>query len=212
MSTTQRLRLAHRVRGRVRFEVEGSRRKPHALDAVRKAIARIDGVRQVEVHPATGSIIVHYDPSLAGKFRDRLQHQGESTGAFQLEPPAIGEGGELMRNIQEEAEFLAEHSETAAAILEYFRGLDGSLKRATGNLIDLKVVLPLVLAVYSALEIGLEASTPLWVTLGIFSFNSFVALHRPYPVSHSLHEAGQSTANVSHSPSPATHSQAGQQR
>ena len=41
--------------------------------------------------------------------------------------------------------------------------------------------LPLGLAVYSFVEIGLEASTPLWVTLGIFSFNSFLTLHAPAP-------------------------------
>ena len=41
----------------------------------------------------------------------------------------------------------------------------------------MNVLLPLGLAVYSVLELEAEMSTPLWVTLGIFSFNSFVMLH-----------------------------------
>ena len=38
------------------------------------------------------------------------------------------------------------------------------------------------------LKAGAEISTPLWVTLGIFSFNSFVALHSHNPVHVTTHE------------------------
>jgi hypothetical protein len=61
----------------------------------------------------------------------------------------------------------------------FVKGLNADVKRATNNAVDLKVLLPLGLAVYSLLKFEAEMATPLWVTLGIFSFNSFVALHPP---------------------------------
>ena len=42
---------------------------------------------------------------------------------------------------------------------------------------DLKIILPVSLAVYALLKMGSAATTPLWVTLGLFSFTSFVSLH-----------------------------------
>ncbi|HLI86361.1 MAG TPA: hypothetical protein VKV17_20805 [Bryobacteraceae bacterium] len=46
-------------------------------------------------------------------------------------------------------------------------------------MVDLKVLLPAGLAVWAFFKHGLEASTPLWVSLAIFSINSFMVLHRP---------------------------------
>ena len=175
----QRICTAHRARGRIRLKVHNARNNPHALSLIKQAIAPMDGVKHVEVNPVTGSVVVRYDPALYGKFQKHLETRGEATGAFHLEPqpPAIGEGGDLMREIEDEAEFLAGHSETARVIVEYCKGLNQSIRRATDNTVDLRVLLPLGLAAYSVFEIGIEASTPLWVTLGMFSFNSFVALH-----------------------------------
>jgi hypothetical protein len=85
----------------------------------------------------------------------------------------------MARRIEAEAEFLSQHSETARIIVDAVKRMDVNIKWATHNTVDLKVLLPLGLAAYSVVEIGLEASTPLWVTLGIFSLNSFVSLHSP---------------------------------
>lgn len=177
-----RARVAHRARGRMRLKIHGLRGNASGLERLKQSIAPMDGVRGVETNAATGSVVVHYDPMLHSKFHDRLAEQGSSTGAFHLELPKIGGGGELILNIEEEAAFLSDHSDTARKIVELFSGLDRAVKRATDNAVDLKVLLPLGLAVYSALEIGVEVSTPLWATLGIFSFNSFLALHSSPPV------------------------------
>ena len=83
--------------------------------------------------------------------------------------------------IEHEAEFLAEHSDFAKAIFDWVNALDRSVKRATNNSIDFKVIAPLVLAVGAFLELGVTASTPVWLTLGLFSFNHFVDLHIPPP-------------------------------
>ena len=172
-----RVRTAHRTRGRIRLAIQNFRNHPKSLEDVKRAIAPMHGVCRVDVNSTTGSITIHYDPALYSKFHDQLAAHGEATGAFHLDPPTFGEGGELIKNVEAEAEFLSRHSETARTIVDAFSALNRSVKRATDNNIDLKVLLPLGLAVYSLLEIGIETSTPLWITLGIFSFNSFVSLH-----------------------------------
>jgi hypothetical protein len=161
----------------MRLQVPTARGNPHALGELRDSIAKIDGVEGVQVNPRTGSVVVQYTPTEKIDFHQQITEHGETTGGFLIAPPELSEVDELARKIEREAEFLSQHSETARMIVDAFKGLDISVKKATNNAVDLKVLLPLGLAVYSAVEIGLEASTPLWVTLGIFSFNSFVSLH-----------------------------------
>jgi hypothetical protein len=110
-------------------------------------------------------------------FERQLQERGSSDGGFTVEPPELTEVDALAQKIQVEAEFLSAHSNLARSMVEGVRSVDRAVKLATGNTVDLKVLLPLGLAVYSFLEAGVEVATPLWVTLGIFSFNSFVVLH-----------------------------------
>jgi hypothetical protein len=177
-----RVRTAHRMPGRIRLKLDGgSARKAHDLEELKRVIASMPGVHRVETNPASGSVVVHYDPKLYGRFHHQLKEHGDSTGTFHLDVPDIGEGGDLIKSVEEEADFLAEHSETARVLVNGFRSLDRAVKRATDNTVDLKVLLPLGLAIYSFVEIGIEAATPLWITLGIFSFNSFVQLHSPRP-------------------------------
>jgi hypothetical protein len=122
-------------------------------------------------------MLVQYDGGMHEEFEHRLMQHGQERGAFALRPPELSEVDEIAHKIEAEAEFLAAHSTTARQIVDFVRSVDKSLKRATNNSLDLKVLLPLGLAAYSILEIGVDASTPMWVTLGIFSFNSFISLH-----------------------------------
>jgi hypothetical protein len=176
-----RTHAVHHVRGRIRLKVPRAKGNSQILSEVKDAISGLEGVRRVEANPGTGGLVVHYDPALHAGFHEQLAQHGTSAGAFELAPPELSEVDELAKKIEAEAEFLAEHSETARQIVNSFKALDQSIKRATGNAVDLKVLLPLGLAIYSFVEVGLEASTPLWVTLGIFSFNSFVQLHGSPP-------------------------------
>lgn len=176
-----RVRTAHRMPGRIRLKLDGSSRKAHELEDLKRTIASMPGVDRVEANLASGSLVIHYDPKLYGRFHHQLKEHGDSTGTFHLDVPDIGEGADLIKSVEEEADFLAEHSETARVMVNGFRSLDRAIRRATDNTVDLKVLLPLGLDVYSFVEIGLEAATPLWITLGIFSFNSFVQLHSPKP-------------------------------
>jgi hypothetical protein len=86
--------------------------------------------------------------------------------------------------LEKEAEFLSSHSHLAKVVFDALRKFDIGLKKATDNNVDLKVLTPLALAVYAFMELGLEAATPVWLTLGVFSFNHFVTLHTHPPTTH----------------------------
>jgi Heavy metal associated domain 2 len=174
-------RAVHHVRGRIRLKIPASKGDSRLLDEIKQTIAPLEGVRRVDTNPSTGSVVVHYDPALHVSFHEQLADHAENACPFLLMPPELTEVDELAKKIEQEAQFLSQHSEAARTIVEGFKRLDSAIKMATHNTVDLKVLLPLGLAVYSFAEIGLEASTPLWVTLGIFSFNSFLTLHAPDP-------------------------------
>ena len=149
---------------------------------IAQAVSSMPGVNRVETNLRSRSIVVYYDNEMHDDFHTKLENTGRETGLVSLKPPELSEVDALAENIQREAEFLAQHSAVARSVVDAAAALNNGLRRATNNNVDLKVLLPLALAVYAVIEHDPQLSTPLWVTLGIFSFNSFVALHPPKPL------------------------------
>jgi cation transport ATPase len=173
--------VAHHVKGRIRVRMPKNKRDHATLEKVKRSISPMHGVKSVDVNSSTGSVIVHYDANKHADFPSTLAHHAEANNLFTLGPPPVSEVDEMVETIEKEAEFLAEHSETARAIVEFVKGLNREVKKATNNNFDLQVLLPLGLAAYAFLGLEAEVATPLWVTLGLFSFNSFVSLHHAVP-------------------------------
>jgi cation transport ATPase len=170
--------IAHHVKGRLRVRVPSAKGNPKALEEIKRSLASLTGVHEVEVSPTTGSVTVHYDPSRHADFHQHLAGDGQHKNVVAIPPPPkLSEVDEMEEMLEREAEYLASHSHTAKALVDFIRKCDVELKRASGNQLDLKVLTPLALAVYAFLELGIEAATPVWLTLGIFSFNHFVDLH-----------------------------------
>jgi cation transport ATPase len=173
--------VVHHTKGRIRVRLPRAKRDHAALEKVKRALAPMPGVQSVDVNSTTGSVVVCYDSSKHDDFHSALSRHAEEQNLFTLAPPHLSEVDEIAETIEKEAQFLAERSETAKSIVDFFKGLNREVKNATNNAVDLQVLLPLGLAVYSFLAIEGEMATPLWVTLGIFSFNSFVSLHHHAP-------------------------------
>lgn len=169
--------VTHHVPGRIRVKICAGKGNRELLEQIRQAIFPLPGVTEVEVNPITGSVLVHYDPNAHSDFHHQLVHRGESLDLFSLLPPEVAEINQLASAIEREAVLLAAHSETARAIVDGAAKLNEACKRATANVVDLKVLLPLGLAVYTVLKLEIDAATPLWLTLAMFSFSSFVTLH-----------------------------------
>jgi Heavy metal associated domain 2 len=171
-------RIAHHVPGRMRVHVHGAKRNPTILTHLKTHISEADGVTRVEANRDTGSLVIHYRNRSPKEFEEHLTEHGQANDTFDLE---IGQAGEMWVAIQKEANFLAAHSELARSVVNETKRLDVAVKEATDNTVDLKVLVPLGLAVVSFFYLGTDVATPLWVSLGIFSFNSFVSLHPPLP-------------------------------
>jgi hypothetical protein len=123
--------------------------------------------------------VVHYDETMLPDFAQTMANHGESEDLFSLEPAELSEVDAIANKLEREAQFLAQHSDVARSAVNFVSQIDQALKKATGNTVDLKVLLPMGLAIYAFLELESDITTPLWITLGIFSFNSFVSLHHP---------------------------------
>lgn len=171
-------RIAHHIPGRLRVSVSSARGNESFLGEIRDSILSIPGVEGVDTSVMTGSVLVHYDPALHGHFHRRLSAHCEQADLITLNPPAISEVDGLADKVEQEAEFLAAHSKIALAMVNVFGRFDRTIKIATGNMFDLRVLFPLGLAVWAFFKSGPKLCTPLWLTLGISAFNSFVALHR----------------------------------
>jgi hypothetical protein len=173
--------IAHKVPGRIRMKVPAGKGNPEILEAYRKAFSAVPGITEVKMKPETGSIVIHYDPTreqeFEAHFHARVVHQ-----ELQVEQHVApdDEVTNMARRIEAEAEFLAEHSELAKATVDYFKKFDRELKLATGNTVDMKILLAGGLAAYTFFEIGAGAATPMWVTLALFSLNHFAELHGPH--------------------------------
>ena len=168
--TKVKLQIAHQVPGRIRMKIPSARGNPELLEQMKQTFAVIPGIEQVTVNPATGSVVLHYDIDHHDEFHGHLEQH--HTGGHERAP--TNEIDALASKIGQEAEFLAEHSHTARVIVDYFKHFDDQIKLATGNVVDLKIVLALGIAGFTIFEVGASAATPVWVTISIFALNHMI--------------------------------------
>jgi hypothetical protein len=171
--------VVHQTRGRLRLKVPAARNKHAYLAQVHKALTSVSGVLEVEVNPLTGSVLLRHAAAPDHEFRDRLARFAEEAGLFTLSQLGSDDVDEFAADVRSESDYLLElRSKTAEIIIEKTKSANLAIKQATDNKVDLNVLLPLGAAAMSVATMGLATSTPLWLNLSIFSFNSFIALHR----------------------------------
>jgi hypothetical protein len=59
-------------------------------------------------------------------------------------------------------------------VVDFFKEFDHQIKIASGNVVDLKIVLAAGIAGFTIFEVGASAATPVWVTLSIFALNHMI--------------------------------------
>jgi cation transport ATPase len=164
------VQVAHQVPGRVRLKVPNVKENPELVDQIKQMFNAIPGIEEVTVNPTTGSVVLQYDTDHHDAFHGHLEQH--HTGGH--ERPPTNEIDALASKIEQEAEYLAEHSHTARVIVDYFKHFDQGIKLATGNVVDLKIVLALGIAGFTIFEVGASAATPVWVTISIFALNHMI--------------------------------------
>ncbi|MBR0799733.1 hypothetical protein JQ615_30615 [Bradyrhizobium jicamae] len=172
--TKMKLQIAHQVPGRIRIKVPSAKENPELLEQIKQTFNVIPGIEQVTVNPTTGSVVLHYDTERHDEFHGRLQHH---TGGHH-KPPS-DEIDALASKIEQEAEYLAEHSHAARVIVDFFKDFDKGIKVATGNVVDLKILLATGIAGFTIFEVGASAATPVWVTLAVFALNHMIQANLP---------------------------------
>jgi hypothetical protein len=173
-----KLQIAHQVPGRIRMKVPSAKGNPAMLQEIQDAFSAIPGIEQVVVNPETGSVVLKYGADRHDDFHAGFTHR---CNEYQGHVPGHGlppsnEIDDLVTKIQEEADFLAEHSEAAKAVVDFCKHWDREIKVASGNLVDLKIVLCVGLVGCTIFEIGAAAATPVWVTLTLFGSTHFIEM------------------------------------
>lgn len=172
------LHIAHQVPGRIRMKAASGKGNPALLGQIRESFRAIPGVKGVAINPTTGSLILHYDPTQHAEFYKQFQDRFASH-ALSLSDPPKTEIDDFTNSVEAEAKFLADRSLTARAIVEFCKSLDKSLRVATNNAIDLKIVIAVGFTGLVLMEIGVAAATPMWVTVAIYGLNHLAELNLP---------------------------------
>jgi cation transport ATPase len=167
--------VAHQVPGRVRMKIPEAKGNPELLQQIAQTFAAIPGIENITVNPTTGSLVMHYDTDQHDEFHDHF-HRHHGAHASNYRPPST-EIDDFVDKIESEAQFLAEHSQTARAVVDLFRKADREIRDATGNNVDLKIVLAAGIIGFTMLEVGAAAATPVWVTLTLFALNHVIQMH-----------------------------------
>jgi hypothetical protein len=171
--TSATLKIAHQVPGRIRMKMPQAKGNPELLEQMKQTFAVIPGIEQVAVNPATGSIVLHYDADRHDEFHSHLERHTGCRGR----PAPTNEIDDLANKIEQEAEFLAENSQAARMVVDFFKEVDRQIKAGSSNTIDLKIVLAVGIAGFTIFEVGATAATPVWVTLAVFGLNHLILVN-----------------------------------
>lgn len=164
----------HHLPGRLRLRVPEAKGEGDELREISAAIARAPGISDVEYNPITGSILIQYSPE---QYKDLPSL--ESSLSAPAVPIAINDSHPV--NGSHHRGHNRGRSVAARRVDSFFRNLDHEIRVATDNEVDLKFILPFGVAVLGLLALRYSSTTPLWLTLLIFAFNSFLGLHAPTP-------------------------------
>lgn len=162
--------VTHHLPHRTRYRLSSKYRDTDTVNRLRRSIATVPGVKDVEINDRTGSILVHHEErpgmldSLAVAFEDVA--------------------GDIFQEIT-----TAEINEVlpGASILGYlikrrFSALDSKLSDASNNMIDLKMLLPIGFLLAGLHKIAKNRNwfdqVPAWV-LFYYAYDSYLKFHGP---------------------------------
>jgi hypothetical protein len=162
------LTIAHRLPGRLRAIAPTLRDDPDALRRIEREVLALDGVRAATGNHVTGSLLIEYDHEAQDE-RAVVARLQEATG---MRVRLNGLNGDLAPSSGMPA--------FAEAIQAPFQRLNTGLASLTKNNIDLRFLVPVLLAAYGTLKLLRQGPVPAipWYLLYWWSFRSFILLNR----------------------------------
>lgn len=182
--------VTHRIPGRLRLKIPAAKGRPDLLEQVAAAARSANDIKKVEYNPVTGSVLIHHSPGAYRSLEALGSILGDSNPRVSVHtrrPPNRG------RSAGARSSGRTGPSVAAKAITSFFKNVDREIREATDNEIDLKVLLPLTAGILGFFASRRKAATPLWLTLMIFAFHSFLTLHGA--AAEEMDELTISTAN-----------------
>jgi len=158
----------------MRIRIPSAKADLEFLEQARVALAALPGVTDVSVNPMTGSLLILHSPQAQDEFDHALASPGQNQLPFVLRAVSIPPRALSARREHRKPE---KRSELSHKIVETVTELDDALRIATGGAMDLKLLAPIVIAGLGLTLLGRSRTTPIWLTLLMFAFSSFVALH-----------------------------------
>ena len=162
--------IAHQTPGRMRLRVPAAKGRPDLLREIVAAASSATGIQKIECNPLTGSLVIHHSAAPRSIETVGSLLSGPKLRVVVEPPRPAGKHASTKRK-------KTNPSAAAQAINSFFDSLDDQVRDASNNEVDLKVLLPLAAGTFGFLAFRQKVPTPLWLTLMIFAFNSFLSLH-----------------------------------
>ena len=170
------IRIVHAIPGRIRLKVIEVRENPILACELQQRLSSLPGVRKVEVNPRTGSVLILYEAAVFASLEALQELAKPLTEIF----PGV-DVNEL-QNLMPSANGSGLSPSFAQGIASFFAGLNKNIEAATGNTVDLRILLPLGLFALGLRSLLSSDKRPLftkydflWVALGAY------LLMRPQP-------------------------------
>ena len=161
-----RFEVASHVPGRIRLRLDRIHRGPQAFQGIKSILESREGVRDVRMNPATGSVTVEYDPRRHGEegVRRFLEDVDVLVGSI-ANLPSLAPGGE---------------DRSPGSFLDAVDDVQRAVRDATGISFDLRKLLPLAFlgaGVWSIARKGLMIESIPGLVLLWLAFDTFVKLN-----------------------------------
>lgn len=159
--------VRHHLPHRTRIKVPRHHRSKHTMEAVKKQLEYVPGVKHVEVNHRTGSVVVHHDErsdtlELMGTAIENIAEDlfHELLAVEEVEFPGLSVIAQLIRNTLSKA--------------------DSRVALETRNMVDLKMIVPLLFfgagIVKSRQSVNWWGEVPAWV-LFYYAYDSYMKFH-----------------------------------
>jgi hypothetical protein len=173
--TIKGVQVVHAMPGRVRLRVDKVKGNPALALKAQDRLGRVPGIKQVQVKPQTGSVLIHYD--VAGLLAEGAM-AALTDGVSELFP----EMGAAVTNLGIESLIrglaTGEQTRSSGNLMKSLKSINAEVARITGGL-DLKLLIPMTLLFLGvrSLWTSKKLAVPAWYDYLWFAFSSFAMLN-----------------------------------
>jgi hypothetical protein len=167
--------VVHHIPGRIRVRLPFLKGFSSSPEQIKDLMSPLPGIRKVDFNPITGSALISYDAEHYDSFQEKLAEYAQNfLGLTLTDSDLVRENNHRQNGVVESSQG---ESELTSFLVNSFKRLNAEVSEASDNKLDVKALFPVGIAAYALFKIGSAATTPLWVTLGLFSFASFLSLN-----------------------------------